>query len=68
MYVGTNIIELLREEKKAVTAGFCDVVNKGDLKMRQQLFDKIYEGNDCADTVKNLNYQQSKAAIYDPLT
>jgi len=34
LYVGTNIIELLRDEKKAVTAGFCDVVNKGDLKMR----------------------------------
>lgn len=68
LYVGTNIIELLRDEKTAVTAGFCDVVNKGDLKMRQQLFDKIYEGEDCESTVKNLNYQASKAAIYDPLS
>lgn len=66
--MGTNILELVKTDHKDTFEGFCDAIYSDQMTKRQQLFDKIYDGKPCVQSVQELHYSESKANIFDPLS
>jgi len=67
--VGSNLVELSHAQTVASPIeGFCSSFYSGDLKLREKLFDELYLGANCNETVATLGYQESTAAVYDPLS
>ena len=64
LYVGTNLVELYNLGVTDFASGFCTA----DLTLRQTLIERMYDGEDCLTVLTDLNYTESQAKVYDPLS